>query len=78
MGDIYQLCRELSELHDLPLQQSYSETGGMSFTVRKTDLEGELPRGFVNVTSKGGKWRFSTMELVSGLSTPQNCLCVDA
>lgn len=32
--------------------------------MKKTDLEGELPKGFINVTLKKGKWQFSSMELV--------------
>ncbi|KAF8508765.1 muts domain V-domain-containing protein [Gautieria morchelliformis] len=63
VGDIYQLCRELSEQHDLPFELSYSDTGGHVFALRKTELDGELPRGFINVTSKGGKWCFSSVEL---------------
>ncbi|KAF8588523.1 hypothetical protein K439DRAFT_1406319 [Ramaria rubella] len=63
VGDIYQLCRELSEQHDLPLQLSYSDAGGHFFTLNKKELDGELPKGFVSVTSKGAKWCFSSVEL---------------
>lgn len=65
VGDIYQLCQDLSQKHDLPLQLNYSEAGGHVFTLKKTELDGELPKGFVSVTSKGGKWYFSSVELVS-------------
>ena len=33
--------------------------------MKKDDLEGELPRGFLNVGLKKGKWVFTSMELVS-------------
>ena len=36
------------------------------FTMKKDDLEGELPRGFLNVGLKKGKWVFTSMELVDG------------
>lgn len=64
MEDIYQLCRDLSQKHDLPLELSYSDAGGHVFILKKTSLDGELPKGFVNVTSRGGKWHFSSLELV--------------
>lgn len=41
----------------------YQDTGFV-FTLKKTDLEGELPKGFINVAMKKGKWMFSSMELV--------------
>ncbi|KIJ45044.1 hypothetical protein M422DRAFT_167040 [Sphaerobolus stellatus SS14] len=63
VGDIYELCRELSNEHALPLQLCYSDAAGHFFTLKKADLEGELPRGFINVTSKSDKWCFSTVEL---------------
>jgi DNA mismatch repair protein MSH4 len=63
IGDIYQLNRALSEEHSLPLTLVYQENGFV-FVLKKTDLEGELPRGFVNATLKKGRWMFSSMELV--------------
>lgn len=36
--------------------------------LKKSDLEdtgGELPRGFINVNQKKGKWVFGSLELVS-------------
>ena len=71
VGDIYQLCRELSEHHDLPFQLSYSDAGGHVLTLKKTELEGQIPKGFINVTSKGSKWSFSSLELVSLLRVPE-------
>ena len=63
IGDIHQLNRTLSEEHNLPLMLVYQDTGFV-FALRKTDLEGELPKGFVNVVLKKGRWIFSSMELV--------------
>ncbi|KAF5312559.1 hypothetical protein D9619_003594 [Psilocybe cf. subviscida] len=62
VGDIYQLNRALSEEHSLPLTLVYQESGFV-FALKKTDFEGELPRGFVNATTKKGRWMFSSMEL---------------
>ena len=53
----------LSEEHSLPLMMVYQDTGFV-FALRKSDLEGELPKGFVNVVFKKGRWIFSSMELV--------------
>ena len=63
IGDIYQLNRMLSERHNLPFMMVYQDTGFV-FALRKADLEGELPEGFVNVVLKKGRWIFSSMELV--------------
>lgn len=63
IGDIFALNSALSEEHDLPLTLVYQDTGFI-FTLKKIDLEGELPPGFVNVTSRKGKWAFSSIELV--------------
>ena len=63
IGDIYHLNRMLSEEHNLPFMMVYQDTGFV-FALRKTDLEGELPEGFVNVVLKKGRWIFSSMELV--------------
>jgi DNA mismatch repair protein MSH4 len=41
------------------------QESGFVFSLRKDELEGDLPRGFVNRTSQKGKWLFSSMELVS-------------
>ncbi|GLB36707.1 putative mutS family domain IV [Lyophyllum shimeji] len=62
VGDIFQLNRTLSEEHGLPLALVYQDTGFV-FTLKKTDLEGELPKGFINVSVKKGKWVFSSMDL---------------
>ena len=63
IGDIYHLNRMLSEEHNLPFMMVYQDTGFV-FALRKIDLEGELPKGFVNVVLKKGRWIFSSMELV--------------
>ncbi len=47
------------------------QENGFVLTLKKTELEEsgkvDLPKGFVNVSSKKGKWVFETMELVSCL-----------
>ena len=63
IGDIYNLNRMLSEEYNLPFMMVYQDTGFV-FALRKTDLEGEFPEGFVNVVLKKGRWLFSSMELV--------------
>ncbi|KJA21853.1 hypothetical protein HYPSUDRAFT_87688 [Hypholoma sublateritium FD-334 SS-4] len=62
VGDIFQLNRTLSQECGLPLTLVYQETGFV-FVLKKNDLEGELPAGFVNVAMKKGRWMFSSMEL---------------
>ncbi|TFK57730.1 hypothetical protein OE88DRAFT_1671924 [Heliocybe sulcata] len=62
VGDIFALNRALSEEHGLPLTIVHQETGFV-FALKKADLEGELPRGFINVTMQKGRWLFSSMEL---------------
>ncbi|KAF9221300.1 hypothetical protein BS17DRAFT_845606 [Gyrodon lividus] len=62
VGDIYQLNTALSEKHGLPLTLVYQESGFI-FALKKDDLEGELPKGFVNVSARKGRWLFSSMEL---------------
>ena len=64
VGDIFTLNSALSEEHGLPLTLVYQDSGFV-FTLKKSDLEGELPSGFVNVSAKKGKWVFSSVELVS-------------
>ncbi|KAF8327173.1 muts domain V-domain-containing protein [Cantharellus anzutake] len=64
VDDIFELRAQLSQEHNLPLSMEYQERGGgFWFTIAKGDLEGELPRGFLNVTTKGAKWCFTSMEL---------------
>ena len=63
VGDIYQLNRMLTEEYGLPFMMVYQDTGFV-FALKKTDLEGELPKGFVNVILKKGRWIFSSLELV--------------
>ncbi|KAJ6630078.1 muts domain V-domain-containing protein [Mycena sp. CBHHK59/15] len=62
VGDIFALNRTLSETHGLPLALIYQETGFV-FTLRKNEVDGELPRGFINASFKKGKWAFSSMDL---------------
>ncbi|TCD71448.1 MutS protein msh4 [Steccherinum ochraceum] len=62
ISDIFSLNQELSHEFDLPLSLQYQETGFI-FQLKKTDLEGELPRGFIDVTVKKGKYMFSSLEL---------------
>lgn len=62
VGDIYQLSRTVSEEHSLPLTLVYKESGFV-FALKKADLDGELPKGFLNVTFTKGRWMFTSMEL---------------
>lgn len=64
VDDILELNAQLSQEYSIPLSLEYQERGGgFWFTVVKDHLEGELPRGFLNVTTKGAKWCFTSMEL---------------
>lgn len=51
-------------MHEIPLAVVYQDTGFV-FMLKKSDLDGELPKGFINVSMKKSKWFFSSMELVS-------------
>jgi DNA mismatch repair protein MSH4 len=63
LGDIYQLNRTLSEEHGLPFTLIRQNTGFV-FGLKKNELDGELPKGFVNVKLQKGRWIFSCMDLV--------------
>ena len=63
VADIYELGRELSEAHGLPLALVYQDSGFI-FQLKKSEVEGELPVEFINVTEKKGKIVFSTLDLV--------------
>ena len=70
VDDILELKAQLSQEYGIPLSLEYQERGGgFWFTVVKDHLEGELPRGFLNVTTKGAKWCFTSMELVSHMGS---------
>ncbi|KAJ7713512.1 muts domain V-domain-containing protein [Mycena maculata] len=43
--------------------RQHSRKTGFVFTLWKHELEGELPRGFINAALKKGKWMFSSMDL---------------
>ncbi|KAI6104751.1 muts domain V-domain-containing protein [Pisolithus croceorrhizus] len=62
VGDIMQLNTVMAEKHGFPLALVYQENGFV-FTLKKDELEGELPSDFINVTSQKGRWYFSSMEL---------------
>ena len=64
IADIYQLGRELSEAHGLPLALVYHDVGFV-FQLKKIEVEDELPTEFINVTQKKGRVVFSTLDLVS-------------
>jgi DNA mismatch repair protein MSH4 len=34
------------------------------FAIKKDELDGELPKGFINVSAQRGRWLFSSMDLV--------------
>lgn len=63
MGDIYQLNKTLADQYELPLTLMYQDSGFV-FVLKKTASDRELPRGFINVSSRKGKWLFSSIELV--------------
>ncbi|KAK7044949.1 hypothetical protein R3P38DRAFT_3177170 [Favolaschia claudopus] len=64
VGDIFALNCTLScpDTHGLPLSLIYQETR-FAFFLKKNDLDGELLKGFINPTSKKGKYTFSSMDL---------------
>ncbi|KAJ8590908.1 hypothetical protein M405DRAFT_932507 [Rhizopogon salebrosus TDB-379] len=62
VGDIYQLSSALGEEHSLPIGLVYQEKGFV-FALKKDELEGELPKGFINVSAQKGRWLFSSMDL---------------
>ncbi|KAL0950493.1 hypothetical protein HGRIS_007304 [Hohenbuehelia grisea] len=63
VADIHQLSRSLSDAHGgLSLALVWQDTGFV-LTLKKSDLEGELPKGFINTVLKKGKWHFTTMDL---------------
>jgi DNA mismatch repair protein MSH4 len=69
--DIYDLGRELSEMHGLPLALVYQDSGFI-FQLKKSESEGQLPAEFINITEKKGRIVFSTLDLVrpsSGIGT---------
>lgn len=63
IADIYELGRELSEAHALPLCLVYQDSGFI-FQLKKLEVEGELPAEFINITEKKGGIVFSTLDLV--------------
>lgn len=63
VADIYELGRELSEAHGLPLSLVYQDSGFI-FQLKKSEVEGELPAEFINATEKKGRIVFSTLDLV--------------
>lgn len=67
VGDIIQLTEALKLEHSIPLQSIYQDSGFV-FCIKKSDLEGDLPPGFINVVSKGAKYHFSSVELVCVIS----------
>lgn len=65
VSDIHELCQSLSNEHNLPFSLVYVERGGgFWLTVPKDDVEGDLPRGFLNVSTKGAKYMFTSLDLV--------------
>lgn len=78
VADIFQLNRTLCDEHQLPFQLIYQEQGFV-FSLKKSELEhagmAELPKGFINVTSRKGKWYFESMDLVS--CSQDGCLVCD-
>ncbi|KAF9648246.1 hypothetical protein BDM02DRAFT_3096843 [Thelephora ganbajun] len=62
VADIYQLGRELSEAHGLPLALVYQD-GGFIFQLKKSEVESELPAEFINIMEKKGRVVLSTLDL---------------
>ncbi|KAF7762129.1 hypothetical protein Agabi119p4_8722 [Agaricus bisporus var. burnettii] len=62
VSDIYELNKMLADEHELPITLMYQD-GGFTFVLKKTPLIGEPPKGFISVSSRKGKWLFSSMEL---------------
>ena len=63
VADIYELGRELSEAHGLPLALVHQDSGFI-FQLKTSQVDGELPAEFINVTQKKGRIVFSTLDLV--------------
>ncbi|KAG8914771.1 MutS protein msh4 [Tulasnella sp. 408] len=64
VGDILDLCKSLASDHELPFTPTFVESaGGFWPAVRKDEVRGDLPRGCINLRSKGAKWKFTTLEL---------------
>ncbi|KAH7910010.1 muts domain V-domain-containing protein [Hygrophoropsis aurantiaca] len=62
VGDIHELCTSLCAKHSLPLTLVYQESGFV-LALKKDELEGELPKGFLHVSMQKGRWLFSALEL---------------
>ncbi|KAL5534740.1 hypothetical protein ACEPAG_1204 [Sanghuangporus baumii] len=66
VADIFDLNRSLSSEHGLPLQLVHQEHGFI-FTLRKRDFDAAgtptLPKQFINMAAKQGKWFFETIDL---------------
>ncbi|TFY70152.1 hypothetical protein EVG20_g2859 [Dentipellis fragilis] len=62
IGDIMALNKALSEKHGLPLTLVYQDNGFV-LALKKNDIDGNLPFGFVNISMRKGRSLFSSMEL---------------
>jgi len=45
------------------------QNSGFVFMVKKNDIDGRLPQGFINVVIQKGRWLFSSLELASHFIT---------
>ncbi|KZV81113.1 hypothetical protein EXIGLDRAFT_844900 [Exidia glandulosa HHB12029] len=64
VADVFALSRNVADIHGLPIAARYnSPETGFCFTVKKSALEGDLPRGFVHATTRGQTVSFSSLEL---------------
>lgn len=63
VGDIMQLTSNISEECGIPISSLYQENGFV-FCAKKSDVDGDFPTGFINITSRGQRWLFSSVELV--------------
>jgi len=56
------LSKELGHKHKLPLTLAYQDSG-FFFQLKKVELDGELPRGLIDVITRKGTFVFSSLEL---------------
>ncbi|KNZ82138.1 MutS like protein [Termitomyces sp. J132] len=60
---VYAVKAHRNRLLDVARETYKENETGFVYTLKKTDLEGELPPGFTNVSVKKGKWVFTSMDL---------------
>ncbi|GJJ09382.1 hypothetical protein Clacol_003604 [Clathrus columnatus] len=63
IGDVYQLCQDISEKYEIQVQINHHATGNYFFLLKRGTLPNAPPKEFIHVTTKGNKISFSTLEL---------------